>query len=71
LGKEMMRAVDKSWQYWRMRGDNDSNKALPQMSNVSMTQQSTSYGKREDKRRYGDGGQQRWRMMMVADDDDT
>ncbi len=55
-----------------MRGDDGIDEALPETSNeVSITQQSTCYGRREDEPMYGDGGQQRWRMTMVADDEDT
>ncbi len=31
--------------------------------------QQSTFCRREDKWRYGDGGQQRWRMKMVADND--
>ncbi len=71
MGKEITRAAGKSWQHRRMRGDDSGNKALPQMSNVSIMQQSTCYGRREDKQRYGDGGQRWWWMTMAADNYDT
>jgi hypothetical protein len=68
----MMRAAGESWQYQQMRGDDGGNKALPQMSNISVMQQSTCWGtRREDKWRYGDGGQKWWRMTAVADNNDT